>query len=142
MRAAKVSLLAALLLLAVLAIAECAESPALQNGTFGVIEALDRGTLDSSATEDDPLHIAQEGIVFVEANEGGSILWYTSSWNASQSRVLLERALVLSGWQTRSTEQEELLVLSYAHSAVAGGGSLYASFYETAEGSSILIELL
>jgi hypothetical protein len=135
-------MLLALLLLVVLAVAQCVESPELQNGTLRVIEALDPGALDSDEAGEDPLHIVQEGIAFVKANEKGNILWYQSSWDVSQSRVLLERALVLSGWQTQSAEDEQILSLSYAQSAVAGGGSLYASFYETDEGCSILIELL
>lgn len=99
-------------------------------------------TRDSAENPIDPLGIRQEGIVFMQASEDGSILWYQGMWSVSQSRALLERALILKGWQSLSTEQEQVMSFAYSPNATAGGGSLYASFYETEQGCTILVELM
>lgn len=105
------------------------------------------GSNDESSNESrdslgDPLGLNQEGVRFVEASQRGDILWYHSTWNDSQSRILIERALVLLGWQKTSFDEEELMSFAYPPSATAAGAYLLLALYENESGCTILIELM
>ncbi len=90
----------------------------------------------------DPLRLNQEGIVLMRSNAEASILWYQSNWDVSQSRVLLERALVYQGWQPLHAGDDQIMSFVYDPHALAGGGSLLASLYPNDTGCSILIETM
>jgi len=127
-RAAKATALLAFVFLAVLALWQCIEA------------SCSRELGDSSRA--DPLAIEQVGIAFMDANDESSIIWYQSFWDVSQSRILLERSLVLQGWQSLSTVDEPVMSFVYISGGSSRGSSLLASFYSLEEGCSILIELL
>lgn len=78
----------------------------------------------------------------MDCNEKGSILWYQSTWNVEQSRALLERSLILQGWQNMSPDNEPIMSFLYAPNGLAAGGTLIISFYPLEDGCSILIEVL
>ena len=90
----------------------------------------------------DPFGVEQEGVALMQVSEGGDIYWYQSSWSSEQSRVLLERALIFSGWESLSKEEEEIMSFVYAQTATANGNSLIATFYDLDQGCSILLELM
>ena len=158
LRAARITILVLLLFLSALALWQCAEGSLKRSSVLGITEIL--GLFDEDGSPEgegeqrdnsvepngfllgDPLAIGQEGIVLMDANDEMSILWYQSIWDASQSRILIERSLVLQGWQSMSTDDEPVMTFVYAPRGFAGGGSLLVSFYSLEEGCSILIELL
>jgi len=157
-RAARITILLALVALAILALWQCAESSLEESNLsdFAAILNLSAGEgtdapkyelgsnteVQGARQSADPLALEQEGINFMDMNTGGNILWYQSIWDVSQSRVLLERALIFQGWQSMGEEGDTLMSFVYAPSEIAGGSSLLASFYPLDEGCSILIELL
>lgn len=146
-KTAKATLLALLVFLTSLAVWQCAEGSQLQTSVLKTMSTSNEplgfeqeGA--ASSTPNDPLGFEQEGFDFMQASETGGILWYQSSWNATQSRALLERELILRGWQLVSASTEQPLCFVYAPSATAAGGTLYAMLYATEQGCSIVIELL
>jgi hypothetical protein len=155
---ARVFVVLFLLFLASLSLWQCVERKVTQGNRAALSELLEREVVGSEAPAaleqsgkdltqsnsygSDPLALNQAGITLLRTNEKGSILWYQSSWDLSQSRVLLERALVAQGWETLSEQREEIQSFVYAPNAIAMGRTLLASFYPTQEGTSILIELL
>jgi len=157
-RAVKVTILLIFILLLTLSIWQCAEKSLEQSSVldFAAILSFNEGGGDcvpgseqasGSLSEvrsqpTDPLALGQDGIVFMEMNEEGSIYWYQSIWDVPQSRVLLERALVIQGWHSLNATDEQFMSFVYPTSNPAGGSSLLISFYPLEEGSSILIEVL
>ncbi len=147
LRAVKIFVLLTALCCLVLSLWQCIESSAAQTQILGIAEALfseeasDGAQLEEEGSTD-ALGIAQEGILLKETNEEGSIRWYQSNWDVSQSKVLIQRSLALRGWQLLGTGEEQILSFHYAPSATANGGSLIVAFYYSEAGCSILIELL
>jgi len=155
---ARVTILLALVALAVLALEQCLENSQVIKSTldFAATQSLpgqtnsttpeqaqgDRSSWSGGGELTDPLGIKQEGIALKATDEQGNILWYQSIWDLSQSRVLLEHSLALQGWQALSSQDELLTSFSYAPAGHATGALLQASFYQTEGGCSILIELL
>lgn len=161
-KAAKTAILLALAFLAVLSVwqfleAGCACNSLLDHAAvFGLStgeesvvsavlpagdQSVDPAASGNTATAD-PLGLAQAGIDFVDNSQDGHILWYQSFWDVPQSRVLLERALGIQGWQPISADDELVMSFIYAPAGVARGPSLLISFYPLEMGCSILVELL
>ena len=136
-RAARVTILAACAFFVVLAVWQGVVG---QGTGSSPTEGWDRSL--SPVPQTDPLGIEQAGITFMDANEKMSILWYQSSWNVEQSRALVERSLVLQGWQSLSEDDEAVMSFLYAPSGSAAGGTLIIGLYPLQDGCSVLVELL
>jgi len=157
-KAARLTILLVLVLLALLALWQCVESSLKSSSAQPILGILglsggdanpaNESQLDGSSADscdglpDDPLALTQEGITFMDANDEMSILWYQSAWSITQSRSLIERSLILQGWQSMSTADEQVMSFVYASRGTASGGTLLMSFFSLEEGCSILIELL
>ncbi|MCL2807717.1 MAG: hypothetical protein FWD27_06125 [Coriobacteriia bacterium] len=157
MRAARFMTMLLLASFCALALGQCAQRNIKEGSILDFASLLDTTASQAGASDEllrsngsrgsdenvlsDPLLLDQEGFVFMDANIERSILWYQSFWDVFQSRALLQRALDLKGWQPLSTDDEAMMCFEYAPSGLAGGGLLYASFYSTEEGCSVLIEV-
>lgn len=157
-RAARITLGAVLLCCGVLALWSCVEDARTGSATVVFEEALkvisspdgssgEEGHRDftletSESSAVDPLQLNQEGFELRQVSPEGNTLWYQSSWSISQSRILLERALALQGWEPLHGCSEAMLSFMYAPTATAGGGLLLANFYTHTSGCSLLIEIL
>lgn len=139
-RAAKITLLSMFVLLGLLMLWQCAEQ-AQKQSALSEMAGLISSEASASVTLD-PLGLEQEGIELRRASDKGSILWYQSSWDNHQSKVLIQRTLIFAGWQMVSRDDEQVLCFSFAPSATDAGGLLYASFYDVQEGCSVLIEVV
>jgi hypothetical protein len=142
-RAARITLLCILALFFALAVCQCAERTDEQGKVLSTLLAADElAAPPVGGSLPDSLAIEQDGITLVQRDEARGIFCYQSSWSVSQSRVLVERALLLQGWQTASEEGERMITFLFAPSATADGGTLLVSMYERTLGCSILAEYL
>jgi hypothetical protein len=91
----------------------------------------------------DPLNLSDgiNGVItFVEASDGGNILYYDCALDASQAAEQLTRALCAAGWLPIDNQQTGLLSFTWSDDK-SGTVFLLAYLQDVGDGSTLVVQL-